>query len=77
MRDQPLSPGTQLKVVRGPFDAVVRLDRQELTLMVHNRYAARFPVRVGGDEPKLEGNYLVGDKTPDAARHRPTASASA
>ena len=66
VRDRPLSPGIQLKVVRGPFDAVVRLDRQELTLMVHNRYAARFPVSVGGDAPKLEGEYLVGEKTPDA-----------
>ena len=33
-KDQPLPAGKQLKVVRGPFDAVIQLDKHELTLMV-------------------------------------------
>jgi hypothetical protein len=62
-KDQPLPVGMELKVVRGPFDAVVRLDKRELTLMVQNRYAGRFPIGVGRDQPKLDGNYTVRDKT--------------
>lgn len=62
-KDQPLPVGTELKVVRGPFEAVVRLDRHELTLMLQNRYAGRFPIGVGRDQPKLDGSYTVCDKT--------------
>jgi len=58
-----LPPGLQLKVVRGPFDAVIRLDRYELTLMLHGRYAGRFRIGIGRDQPVLEGAYTVRDKT--------------
>lgn len=61
-KDQPLPVGMELKVVRGPFDALVHLDKHELTLFVQNRYAGRFPVGVGRDQPKLEGTYIVRDK---------------
>lgn len=57
-----LSPGQQLKVVRGPFDATIRLGRYELTLMLHGRYAGRFPIGIGRDQPVLEGSYVVKDK---------------
>ena len=30
IKDRPLKPGMELKVMRGPFDAVVHLDRREL-----------------------------------------------
>jgi hypothetical protein len=63
-KDQPLPPGRQLKVVRGPFEAVVHLDRHELTLLVQNRYAGRFVIGVGRDELNLEGNFTVCDKRP-------------
>ena len=61
----------ELKVVRGPFDAVVRLDKHELTLMVQNRYAGRFPIGVGRDQPKLDGEYTVRDKTLNPAYYGP------
>jgi hypothetical protein len=63
VEDRPLTPGTVLKVVRGPFDAVIHLDRRELTLMVRDCYAGRFPIGIGRDQPKLEGKYTVRDKT--------------
>ncbi len=62
LKDQPLSAGTKLKVIQGPFEAIVRLDRRELTLMVQRRYAARFTIGIGYDQPQLEGKYTVGKK---------------
>ena len=61
-KDQPLPVGMEMKVVRGPFDAVVRLDKHELTLMVQNRYAGRFRIGVGRDQPTLDGDYTVRDE---------------
>jgi LysM repeat protein len=58
-----LEPGRQLKVVRGPFDAVISLDRYELVLMLAGYYAGRFPIGIGRDQPRLEGNYAVRNKT--------------
>jgi LysM repeat protein len=57
-----LATGQELKVVRGPFSAVVNLDRCEMTLMLQDRYAGRFPIGVGRDYAKLEGTYTVRDK---------------
>jgi len=59
---QQLEPGRELKVVRGPFSAVIRLDKHELSLMVDGRYAGRFAIGVGCDQPKLEGEYTVREK---------------
>jgi lipoprotein-anchoring transpeptidase ErfK/SrfK len=71
LKDQPLPPGKELKVVRGPFEAVVSLEKHELTLMLQKRYAGRFPIGVGRDEPKLDGEYTIRDKTPSPAYHGP------
>ncbi len=57
-----LQPGQALKTVPGPFDAVIDLDQQEMTLMVQGHYAGRFPVGLGQDRQDLEGTYQVGDK---------------
>lgn len=57
-----LQPGQQLKVVRGPFEAVVHLDRHEMTIMLQGLYAGRFPIGVGRDQQGLEGVYSVEDK---------------
>jgi lipoprotein-anchoring transpeptidase ErfK/SrfK len=42
---------------------VVDLSRHELTLTLEGRYAGRFPIGVGRDQPNLEGAYTVHDKT--------------
>ena len=62
VKDRPLPAGRELKVVQGPFDAVVQLDKRQLTLMVQNRYAGRFSIGIGRDQPTLDGQYIVGDK---------------
>jgi hypothetical protein len=70
-KDQPLPAGKQLKVLQGPFDAVVQLDKRELTLMVQNRYAARFRIGVGHDLQKLEGEYTVHNKATNPTYYGP------
>ena len=62
VKDQPLPAGRELKIIEGPFDAIISLDKRQLTLMVQNRYAGRFPIGIGRDQPKLDGQYTVGDK---------------
>jgi lipoprotein-anchoring transpeptidase ErfK/SrfK len=57
-----LIPGSKLKVLRGPFDAVVLLDRYELVLQVNGLYAGRFPIGIGRDWPRLAGTFLVKEK---------------
>jgi hypothetical protein len=59
---ESLRPGRELKVVRGPFSAIIDLGKFELTLMLQERYAGRFPIGVGTDRPTLEGSYVVKDK---------------
>jgi lipoprotein-anchoring transpeptidase ErfK/SrfK len=53
-----LLPGTELKVVPGPFRAEVSLARHEITVYLNDLYAGRFPF-TQGDEPAPAGHYQV------------------
>jgi len=55
-------PGTELKVVRGPFRAEISLTLKELTLFMGDFYAGRFPIGVGSDPAPTPGIYTVQDK---------------
>jgi hypothetical protein len=58
-----LRPGERLKVVRGPFGAIVNLQKRELTLfLADGSYAGRFPIGVGQEHPPREGTFAVSDK---------------
>ena len=57
-----LEPGRELKVVRGPFEAVVDLNRRELILLLDGRYAGFFPIGIGLDLADTEGVFYVRDK---------------
>ncbi|HVT27638.1 MAG TPA: LysM peptidoglycan-binding domain-containing protein [Lacipirellulaceae bacterium] len=57
-----LRPSQQLKVVRGPFSAVVDVHRSELTLMVDDRYAGKFHVTVPPGISLAGGEWLVDKK---------------
>jgi hypothetical protein len=57
-----LVPGQEIKVLRGPFEAVVDLARYEMTLLVGGRYAGRFAIGIGRDRANLEGAFVVRDK---------------
>lgn len=58
-------PGTEFKVVRGPFYAEIDLTRGELTIFVGDLYAGRFPVSTGQDPVPREGNFEIVDKRRD------------
>ncbi len=55
-------PGTELKVVRGPFRADVSVSQKELTLFLGDLYAGRFPIGVGNDPAPKAGTFTVQDK---------------
>jgi LysM repeat protein len=58
----PLQPGQQLKVVRGPFAAVIDLRRSELTLTIDDRYAGKFHVMLPPGTTLTDGQWLVDQK---------------
>lgn len=61
-----LVPGTPIKVLQGPFHAVVNLTREELTLFLgDDLYAGRFPISVGKDPLPREGVFEVVDRQRD------------
>ncbi|MFZ5831237.1 MAG: L,D-transpeptidase family protein [Planctomycetota bacterium] len=66
-----LQPGQPLKVMRGPFEAKVHLGRRELVLYLNGRYAGKFSIGVGRDQPNLEGSYLVRNKVLDPKYYGP------
>ncbi|MGD9637346.1 MAG: LysM peptidoglycan-binding domain-containing protein, partial [Pirellulales bacterium] len=57
-----LQPGTQLKVIHGPFTAVVELDKSQLTLMLDGRYAGRFPASIEQGTTVSEGKWILEQK---------------
>jgi len=62
-----LASGQELKVVRGPFNAIVNLRRREITLLLNGLYAGRFSFTPGSDIPPQPGTYYVQQKTVDPA----------
>jgi LysM repeat protein len=63
-----LRAGQELKVVRGPFSAVVDLRRSELALMVDDRYAGKFPIAISPGSTLADGQWVVDQKLADAAK---------
>jgi len=57
-----LPSGTQLKVLKGPFDALVDKSRGQLTLFLEGMYAGSFPIGIGQDLKLPDGTYNVSAK---------------
>ena len=68
-------PGTELKVLRGPFHAQVDLDSQELTLFLGDLYAGRFPIGLGNDPEPRAGTFTVQDKQTSHTYYDPSGEA--
>ena len=66
-----LRPGERLKVVRGPFDSVVNLRTNEVTLLLRGHYAARFTCAVGQDTATPVGEYAVVEKRANPTYYGP------
>ncbi|MCA9241426.1 MAG: LysM peptidoglycan-binding domain-containing protein, partial [Planctomycetales bacterium] len=56
-----VQPGQTLKVIRGPFAAVVDATNNELVLLLDGKYAGKFPVQLSG-AAQQEGQWKVADK---------------
>jgi hypothetical protein len=65
-----LVPGESLKLVRGPFDAVVSVSRRRISLQVAGNYAGSFPVVVG-----RQIRERVGSAVPVVSVRQPAAPA--
>jgi len=57
-----VQPGQQLKVVHGPFAAIVELQKSQLTLMLDGRYAGRFPITAEPTATPSEGEWVLEQK---------------
>jgi lipoprotein-anchoring transpeptidase ErfK/SrfK len=58
-----LRPGERLKVVRGPFQAVISIEQRELALLTNDgSYAGRFRIGIGAEHPPQEGTFSVSEK---------------
>lgn len=53
-----LVPGEHLKLIRGPFDAVVSISRRRLSLQLGGAYAGSFPVVIGREFLPRVGSSL-------------------
>jgi hypothetical protein len=68
----PLVPGEHLKVIRGPFDAVVSVSRRRLSLQLRGAYAGSFPVTVGRHFlPRVGSTLAVEEIRRDVPSNRP------
>jgi len=54
-----LPSGTRLKVLRGPFQAIVQPSRFCLVLKIQDLYAGVFPIGIGRDVPLPRGELIV------------------
>jgi LysM repeat protein len=58
----PLTPGQELKVVRGPFTALIDLSKRKMTLMLDRRYAGQFAIELDPTSTVEEGQWKVAQK---------------
>lgn len=63
-----LVPGEHLKLIRGPFDAVVSISRRRLSLQLGGAYAGSFPVVIGREFlPRVGSSLQVAEIRREAA----------
>lgn len=60
-----IRPGQKLKVIKGPFAAVVDISDMELTIHSHGHFVAQFPVGIGKDNASPVGTFKILEKLRD------------
>lgn len=68
---EKLQAGQSLKVLQGPFSAVVDLSDFELTVHAHGYYVIHFPIGIGRDHSSPLGMFVVTDKVADPDYYGP------
>ncbi len=66
-----IRPGQTLKVIRGPFSAVVDLSDKEITIHSHGHFVHAFAVGIGRDSSTPQGTFKVLDKQRDPTYYGP------
>jgi LysM repeat protein len=61
-RPDQLQPGQKLKVIRGPFSALIDLGDRQLTVMLARRYAGKFAIDIDPQVTVEEGHWQVDQK---------------
>ncbi len=62
---QAVIPGTKLKVIRGPFRAIVFLGQNEMAVFLNDLYAGRFPIALGQDPAPRPGTFTIAARQTD------------
>jgi hypothetical protein len=63
--------GQRLKVIKGPFSAIVDLSDHELTIHAHGYFVTRYPVGIGKDGSSPIGKFAVLEKLVDPTYYGP------
>jgi hypothetical protein len=63
--------GQRLKVIKGPFSAIVDLSDFELTVHAHGYFVTRYPVGIGKDGSSPIGKFAVLEKLVDPTYYGP------
>ena len=66
-----IRPSQKLKVIRGPFAAVVDLSDMEMTLHSHGHFVHAFPIGLGQDSSAPIGTFKVHEKQRDPTYYGP------
>lgn len=64
-----LRPGTEIKLIQGPFDAEIDSANKVMTLFLDNMYAGRFAI--GGEAALTTGDFRIVDKSAADKAGRP------
>ena len=68
---EDLQAGQELKVIRGPFGAVIDLDDFCLTIHAHGWYVHRYPVGIGAENGTPIGKFNVEEKLENPTWYNP------
>lgn len=66
-----LQAGQQLKVLQGPFSAVVDLDDYALTIHAHGWFVQRYQIGIGKDHRTPVGEFVVEEKLENPVWYNP------
>lgn len=68
---ETLQAGQSLKVLKGPFGAVVDLQRFEMTLIMHGWYVRSYKIGIGRDKQTPTGEFTVQNKLENPTWYNP------